>query len=161
MVLLAAILSGCGEEPQEDPVLTAPTIVTQDDELTKDWLKREDNVDPAQWMAEKEAANDPAYDKEAATAEIRELLDRANENFVESARMIANRAVQLQNTLASKGINERARDIIVKLNSIKNPSIQSARFGALCQYYSTLREQGMSSDDALNTLSRHDASQMH
>src|SRR5690606_10940144 len=99
--------------------------------------------------------------QEAAAVEIRELLERANENFVESARMIANRAVQLENTLASKGINERARDIIVKLNSIKNPSIQSARFGALCQYYATLREQGMSSDDALKTLSRHDGSQMH
>ena len=165
MIVLTTILSGCGQEPQE-PVLPAPTTIPQDvaimqdTGLGKDWLKPEDNVDPARWMAEKEAANDPTYDKEAAATQIRQLLDSANKNFMESARMIANRAVQLEDTLKSKGINERARDIIATLNSIEDPSIQSRRFGALCQYYATLRMQGMSSENAIKTLSKNQASQL-
>lgn len=159
IVLIAAILSGCDDEP-EQRVVSPPTVVTQDAEPTKDWLKPDDNVDPASWIAEKEAQNDPAYDEEAGAAEIRKLLDSADKNFVESARMIANRAVQLEATLKSKGINERARDIINMLNSVKDTSIQSRRFGALCQYYETLRMQGMSSEEAIRTLSKNDNSQM-
>lgn len=158
VLVLAFLLAGCDDEYQE-PAVTSSPVEIQNTDSRKDWLKPEDNTDPAIWMAQKEAEEDPAYDLERGTAEIRPILEDANKNFIESSRMIANRAVQLEQTLKGKGITERAKDIITILNSARNPDIQNHRFGALCQYYATLRLQGMSNQDAIRTLSKHQVPQ--
>jgi hypothetical protein len=66
--------------------------------------------------------------------------------------MIANRAVQLEGTLKAKGIDEKAPDIIASFSRVAGSARPLDGFGAMCQNYFILREQGLSKDAALTHL---------
>lgn len=154
---LSVGFAGCDETaPGRETTSRAPAEFGQDKTAEIGWIKQEDDTDPAWWLASREAANDPSLDRKAAASELRALLEDARRNFMETPRMIANRAVQLEGTLAEKGVHERARDILVAFNGTKNPGITSRRFGDICQHYATLRSQGMNGPQALAALSGHD-----
>lgn len=71
--------------------------------------------------------------------------------------MIANRAVQLEEMLSGNNSDERAPQLIVRLSEVAGDGRYVDSFGALCQQYFHLRQQGMEPDEALQALKRSGA----
>lgn len=115
------------------------------------WLGERDAVTPERWLASREAKTDLA-DKDQAVLSMRERLVAAAHRFGDPPRMIANRAVQLEEMLAGAGIVESAPELIVSLSSATSDSRPNAGFGSLCQYYFNLRKQGLDREAALKQL---------
>ena len=66
--------------------------------------------------------------------------------------MIANRAVQLEGMLKEKGISEPAPELIQSLSQAAGTSgnVRTYEgFGAMCQKYFILRQQGLAREQAL------------
>jgi hypothetical protein len=80
------------------------------------------------------------------------LLMTAQERFGDTTRMIANRAVQLEGTLKTKGIDEKAPEIIASFSHAAEQARPLDGFGAMCQNYFILREQGVGKEEALAHL---------
>ena len=147
----ALCLAGCEDESNTRTM----TPVPQDDgssiytEMT--WLDAGSPISPAQWLASRAAKselpqNDPRV--EAAQKE----LGLAAHRFGDEPRMIANRAVQLEDMLAKQGIHENASDIVAALVPIAASPGALQGFGALCQQYFILREQGLDNKAAVERL---------
>jgi len=84
---------------------------------------------------------------------VRRSLAEASTKFNDTPRMIANRAVQLEKMLKGEGVEENAIILINRLNDAIAPGrIES--FGAAVEKYYNMRKAGMSSDQALDTLSK-------
>jgi hypothetical protein len=149
--LLAGALAGCNDdEPRAKPEHVekrsgmAPIAKS-------DWLTREDDVKPEVWLIEHQAKSGaaPASDE----GHVRLALDEAAQKFRDSPRMIANRAVQLQNMLKAEGQDETAIALITGLNgAIASGRIES--FGAAGEKYYNMRKSGLSSEQALTSLSK-------
>lgn len=115
------------------------------------WLYAGGPMSPAQWLASREAEIDlPESDPEVAA--INKVLGRAARNFGDEPRMIANRAVQLEGMLAASGIQESAPDLIEGFLPAVAGIGAKQGFGALCQQYFNLRQQGVPRDAALERL---------
>lgn len=85
------------------------------------------------------------------------MLEEAARQFRESPRMIANRAVQLEEMLSETGVTEPlelATELIEKLSFLTTNEPQAESFGALCQHYFNLRLAGLGRDEALADLKR-------
>ncbi|HVI28677.1 hypothetical protein [Hansschlegelia sp.] len=117
-----------------------------------DWLQVGDAISPSEWLARRETGGDSAALGEAARR-MQAVLATADQRFYEGRRMIANRAVQLEEMLKENGVHEDARTIIEQLSSIA-PDGEHAGFGETGQHYVTARLQGASRDDALALLKR-------
>ncbi|MET0314871.1 MAG: hypothetical protein ABW275_10805, partial [Hansschlegelia sp.] len=108
-------------------------------------------IAPADWLASREAAVEAAAPDSGTVKEIDAILSDADERYYEGPRMIANRAVQIEQMLRENGQRESARSIIAALSSIAPPG-EHAGFGETCQHYVTARIQGSSRDEALRLL---------
>lgn len=115
------------------------------------WLDVGSPITPAQWLASRgEDKVRPADD--ADVARLGKKLAAAHVVYRESERMIANRAVQLSDMLASLGIDEDASTVLDELLEVTNGAGMEEGFGAVSQHYYNLRASKVSRDEALTTL---------
>lgn len=152
---LVSILATACEEAAEPEASTAATTTTTSTEVVdthalarRQWLTQHDRTPPDRWLASRAAGVDVGPD-DPAVALMHTLLMAAYERFGDKTRMIANRAVQLETALKAKGMPETAPDIIASFTKTAEAGRPLDGFGAMCQRYSILREQGMSNDEAL------------
>lgn len=122
--------------------------------VRREWIARQDKIAPELWLASRAAGVDVAP-TDPSVSEMRTLLAAAHKRFGDPSRMIANRAVQLEGMLKEKGIAEPAPELIQVLSRAAGPT-ENMRgfegFGAMCQKYFILREQGLARDQALAQL---------
>ncbi|CCB63718.1 hypothetical protein [Hyphomicrobium sp. MC1] len=149
-LVIAAGLNGCSEEQPTQRQAEQRSGLTKVG--TKSWLTEQDDVKPEIWLIEHEAKSDG---KVAApkSGEVRRALIEASEKFNDSPRMVANRAVQLEDMLKGAGGDETAISLITMLNNaIAANRIES--FGAAGQQYYNLRKAGFTGEEALDALSK-------
>lgn len=149
-VLVGCGLSGCNEGnlPERHAEQRSGLIEAGQ----KKWLTTQDDVRPEVWLLAHEAryGSKPAIDD---AGKVRRSLDEASHKFNDTPRMIANRAVQLEEMLKSEGGNETAIVLISRLNDAIAPGrIES--FGAAGQQYYNMRRAGLSDTQALDALSK-------
>ncbi|MBG0810099.1 hypothetical protein IY145_11995 [Methylosinus sp. H3A] len=142
---LAALLCACGDTAPQRPVAE----VKGRDALPK-WLTPIDRVDPAYWLAARKSGGAPV--DEARVARLRAALETGGAHFLESPRMLANRAGQLGDMLAEIGAAEDEAELIESLARISAVTQNKQTFGDLCQHYFNLRKQGAARDAALADL---------
>jgi hypothetical protein len=119
--------------------------------VRREWIAQHDKIAPELWLASRAAGIDvPASDP--AVSDMRTMLAAAHERFGDPSRMIANRAVQLETMLKEKGISEPAPDLIKSLTAAAGTTRGYEGFGAMCQKYFILREQGVAREKALAEL---------
>jgi hypothetical protein len=149
--LIPAFAAACDET--EEPQATEPVSeATQPPALPRiTWLDARDETTHERWLASRVAHADLA-EKDQAVVVMRENLRAAARRFGDPPRMIANRAVQLEEMLASTGIEESAPDLIESLTAVSDVQSQREGFGAMCQQYFYLRKQGMNREAALKQL---------
>ena len=116
------------------------------------WIDVKDKVSPAVWLASREQGRDVAANDGSASS-FRTLLADADARFTEGPRMIANRAVQVEEMLRERGVRESAREVIEGLVSIAPPT-ERAGFGETCQHYVNARTASPSRAAALEALRR-------
>ncbi|MBS0252990.1 MAG: hypothetical protein JSR78_18180 [Proteobacteria bacterium] len=144
-------LSGCSNEQPTQPHAEQRSGLTK--VAAKSWLTEQDDVKPEVWLIEHEAKDADGKTTTQKSGEIRRILIEASEKFHDTPRMIANRAVQLEDMLKDEGGAETAINLITMLNSAVAPNrIES--FGAAGQQYYNLRKAGFTGDEALDALSR-------
>ncbi|HEY9212158.1 MAG TPA: hypothetical protein VIQ29_04795 [Ancylobacter sp.] len=149
VVAASAALAGCpGEtEPEKTKVHTEPASSS----ITgKTWLEPLDATSPERWLASRDAGTDQSA-AAPATLAWREILSDADSRFDEPARMIANRAVQLEAMLREIGIDESVRDLLRDFAPLAATGSRRG-FSELCQHYFNLRAQGDDRAAALKAL---------
>jgi hypothetical protein len=147
---LAAGLNGCGEEQPPQHRAEQRSGLAKVDE-TK-WLSEHDDVKPEVWLIEHESKLGMNASV-SNTGDIRRALDAASEKFHDTPRMIANRAIQLEDMLKGAGGDETAIALISGLTGIIAPNrIES--FGAAGQQYYNLRKAGLTGEQAFDALSK-------
>ncbi len=149
-IVLGSGLCGCSDEQQpQRPAERRSGLATVGQ---ADWLTAQDDVRPEVWLIaheSKAAETSPAGDPGV----VRRSLADASATFNDTPRMIANRAVQLEKMLKSEGVEENAIILISRLNDAIAPGrIES--FGAAVEKYYNMRKAGMSSDQAVDALSK-------
>jgi hypothetical protein len=148
---LAALLCACGDTTPQRPAIE----VKRKDELPK-WLTPIDRVDPAYWLAARKNGGAPVA--EARVARLRAALEIGGAHFLESPRMLANRAGQLADMLAEIGAAEDEAELIENLARISAVTPNKQTFGDLCQHYFNLRKQGATPESArADLLERYSA----
>ncbi len=110
-----------------------------------------DTTPPELWLASRQAGSDLAMD-DARVVALKEVLDDASRSFREYPRMIANRAVQLEEMLQEKNMGEPAPELVAELSRAVGPERNVESFGALCGQYFNLRMQGLDRQQALKVL---------
>lgn len=153
--LLAAIVSilpGC--EEVTSPETTTAQQTTKSPELPRlIWLDAHSKTTPERWLASREAKVD-LDENDPAVVALRVKLNEAAQRFGDAVRMIANRAVQLEEMLAEEGISEHAPELIETLSSAATETRQREGFGSLSQHYFNLRKQGVGREVALEQLKK-------
>lgn len=149
---LAALLlcAACGEEERASD--SVDLIEAQDGDVNAVWLRATDHIDPALWLARREAGRDLVA-TEPAVGRMRAALLAARAHFLESDRMLANRTAQIGRMLAEDG---RPEDYVALLDALANVAAaagQKQTYGELCQHYFNLRHKGATREEALRTLS--------
>jgi len=154
LIALGVTLSGCGEEPAQEvatppaPVNSAPPASHQ-----LDWLRQTDPIAPEQWLASRQVRRDlDLYDPEVGT--MRQTLEVAAMRFRDHPRMIANRAVQLEEMLKEKHIDESAPAIIATLSEVPGSKRYLESFASLTQQYYNLRMDGLDREQAIEALKK-------
>ncbi len=147
---LAAIaaVTGC-DDAAGPPARVEPAAIEPWRERT--WLDLHDEIAPELWLASREAKGAVA-ETDPAVAALRDRLLLARDRFGETARMIANRSVQLETMLAAEGIRETAPELLEILSAVAAGPGPAEGFGAICQYYFNLRKSGAARDQALAAL---------
>lgn len=153
VALMALCLAGCDDASEPGARTPAP----QDEESSAysgiAWLGPGSHIAPAQWLASRaEKSELPAQDARVET--VRKELAEAARQFGEEPRMIANRAVQLEEMLAERGIDESATDLIETLMPLGSAAGPREGFGTVVQHYFNLRKQGLDRGAALSRLER-------
>ena len=153
LLLLAPLLGACDDSPApaEKAASSAPKVEAFS-AATRSWIDIKDHISPSVWLASREAGRDVAPNDPAA-ASFRALLKEADMRFSENARMIANRAVQVQAMRAERGVKESPREVIEGLVSIGQVG-ERAGFGETCQHYVNARAASESRVAALEALRR-------
>ena len=136
-------------KPGQEPAFTDRVVEKSDP--SQSWIRRNDDLDPAQWLAAKEAGH-PLPADDPAVLRIKKAFEAAAPKFLESDRMVANRTAQLAEMLAKDGKPESAAALIEELSSLVNRDRPKETFGELCQYYYILRHTGADRDTALAQL---------
>jgi hypothetical protein len=158
-VLLASLAAGliaCDAEVDNtarQPAAPAPAMAD------KPWLDMHDQASPEQWLASREAARDLGGSA-PQVAVFKELLSRAHRRYTETPRMIANRAVQIEQMLRERGIDENARVIIEGLVTVGSDDRRRG-FGEAGQHYYNMRATGMSRDRTLQVLAKASSETPH
>lgn len=150
MMVLA--FAACSDEPQKPAsrheVANEPPAIYQ---LPR--LDRGAHVKPERWLASRAVGHDLAEDAPEVEA-LKRKLEVAGKRFRDYPRMIANRAVQLEDMLHSKGLGEPATQLISDLSEVPGDMRYVESFGSLSQQYYNLRLQGLDRREALNLLKR-------
>jgi len=152
----ALISAGCSDEHTSDQRTEQRTQHQSgmlDAKAPPKWLDALSSVEPAGWLIDRElAAGRTLSDKDAA--KLRESLASAAKLFKEDPRMIANRAVQLEEMLEPTNGRESAIWLVNQLTYIVPVPGRIEGFGAIGQQYYNMRKAGFSEQDALQDLSR-------
>ena len=146
---LALMLAACGEEASEPSApapVPAPKAVYQ-----LELLGVTDRIPPEQWLASRQAGRD-LPEGDPSVAALRHTLEVAGRRFREFPRMIANRAVQLEEMLQQQKMPEPAPELIARLSDVAGEERHVESFGAICQHYYNLRMQGLGQQEALEVL---------
>ncbi|HEY8262370.1 MAG TPA: hypothetical protein VIG55_14245, partial [Methylosinus sp.] len=106
------LLAACGEEKPR----RAPQPVVDARTTTPTWLTLKDDVDPAAWLAAHRSGG--AAPDAAEVARLRKALAEAGMFFLESPRMLANRAAQLGDMLAAAGLGEDMATLLDDLSRV-------------------------------------------
>lgn len=143
------LLAACGKEERADEA--NDMIETRKEKSSEIWLRANEHVDPAPWLASREAgrelaANDPAVEK------MRAAILTARAHFLESHRMLANRTAQIGKMLAEDGRREPYAEILYELAEVAKAAGQTQTYGELCQHYFNMRHKGVAREEALNVL---------
>lgn len=151
---LTLALTACSDEPPiENKAPVKPTSATSSatSPLKRQWLEIHSSTRPAQWVLDWRAPKDrPASDEDLVRVE--ENLAAAHAIYRESERMIANRAVQLEQMLAKIGVEESAANILEDIASVAGEIGQTEGFGAVSQHYYILRSSRYDRTNALALL---------
>lgn len=143
------LLASCGDD--EPKTKDAPNATSANAAHTEKWLQPGSKLSPAQWMASRKLPEvKPPHDPEVMR--IAANLDAANKLYRESERMIANRAVQLEDMLQDMGVTETAADILADLTRVAGEAGQTEGFGAVSQHYYNLRSHQTGRGEALAAL---------
>lgn len=150
IALLTMAISACSED---DFDLSSDTSV--DNPLARDeipqWLEAHHDIAPEDWLIIRSQA---ALGGEVTSQEHRQsVLEHASQHFRESPRMIANRAVQLEDMLMEIGIEESAVSLIDSFTHLPTEGTPH-NFSAYCQYYFNLRAKGYPQGYSLTELSK-------
>lgn len=151
VVLMALSLAGCDDASETSTLTPAPQDEGGSVYAEMTWLDTGSPISPAQWLASRAAKTELPQNDPRVEA-TRKELGLAAHRFGDEPRMIANRAVQVENMLAEQGIHENASDIIAALVPIAAKPGALQGFGTLCQQYFILRQQGFDRDDAVERL---------
>ncbi|GLK54613.1 hypothetical protein JOD31_001780 [Methylopila capsulata] len=148
-------LTACDEPAPEAPPRDVVAALTREQPLhERRWIEVKDKVSPARWLASREAKRDVAPDA-PEVAVIGGLIAEADHRFTEAPRMIANRAVQVQEMLGERGVTISPRAVIEDLVTVAEGAEQErAGFGETCQHYVTSRLGGASREQAVAALRR-------
>jgi hypothetical protein len=146
---MAAVASFEDHKPREEPAFTEKVV--ENSNSSQSWIRRNDDLDPVQWLASKEASY-PRAAGDAAVLRIRKAFEAAAPKFLESDRMVANRTAQLLEMLAKDGKPESAAGLIEELSSVVDRDRPKETYGELCQYYYILRHTGVEADAATAQL---------
>lgn len=147
---LSLLLSACEDAKSPQQREARAVEVKKSDALPK-WLSPIDRLDPAVWLAAHESGRPPSA-SDAAVERLRRALDEAGAHFLESPRMLANRAAQLGDMLAAAGMSEDYAELIESLSRVAAAAPTKQTFGELCQHYVNLRRQGEEKSGALAAL---------
>lgn len=152
-------LGACdGGEPAQDTSQDTSVVATKSGADVPIWLSHTDTMDPAPWLAGREAGQ-PASERAARTDHLRHSLARAKSAFIEDPRMIANRTVQLGQMLAEAGHPESYGDLLDGLEAVAASTRHKQLYGEMCQHYYNTRQQGWDRADALARLTERYAAQ--
>ncbi|RUP11218.1 hypothetical protein [Hyphomicrobium sp.] len=150
-IILALLLSGCGDEQPRQQSSEKKSGLTKVEQT--DWLSMQDETAPGDWLIAREMKSGAKLLPDDAD-KLRQSLAEASARFKDSPRMIANRAVQLEQMLKDEGSDETASVLIGGLTKAVAPGrIES--FGAAGQQYYNMRKAGLSRERAFDELSKH------
>jgi len=149
-IVCVSCLTAC-EKRKEEGAAVNVVVEEKTEAPLQSWIRRNDDVDPALWLASKEAGRQLGTN-DSAVARVRKAFEAAASKFLESDRMVANRTAQLAEMLAKDGKPEAATDLIEGLSSVVDAERGKETYGELCQFYFTLRHDGADRDVALAHL---------
>ena len=150
-------LAGCGDdggsggEPTAKKDEEQAIVATKSDAELATWLQPTDPMDTGRWLASREAGKLLPND-DAASAQMRRSLGRAQSFFIEDPRMIANRTVQLGEMLGQAGKSERYETLLEGLTRVAQGARGRQLYGEMCQHYYNTRQQGADRGTALARL---------
>ena len=146
-----ATMTACDDRKQ-DREIGSSDEVDANIKTPQSWIRRNDDTDPAIWLASK--GLDAAFGRRPnRRTRARRAFQTAATRFLESDRMVANRTAQLAEMLAEDGKPEEPAALIEGLASVVDPKHGKETYGELCQFYFTLRHGGADRDAALMQLS--------
>lgn len=146
----ALALSACGGDAADEGTAEQPVVARTTAADVPAWLSQTEAMDPARWIASREAGR-LVPESDPRTAALRAGLDRAGSAFIEDRRMIANRTVQLGQMLAEAGMPERYAGLLDGFVSVAGARHRRQLYGEMCQHYFNARSQG---DDPPAALAR-------
>jgi hypothetical protein len=146
---MCLICAACGKEEGASEV--NDVIETQAEKSSEIWLRANEQVDPALWLASREAGRELAA-TDAAVDKMREAIVAARAHFLESHRMLANRTAQIGKMLAEDGAAEDYAGILRELADVAKAAGQTQIYGELCQHYYNLRHKGGTREEAFAVL---------
>lgn len=150
VVACVAFTAGCDDRKRERELGPGDVVDLKPDAL-KGWIRRNDDINPALWLASKEAGHPLSID-DPAVVRLSQAFHLTATRFLESDRMAANRTAQLAEMLANDGKPEDAAVLIENLASVVNVAHGKGTYGELCQFYLTLRHDGADRGEALSKL---------
>jgi hypothetical protein len=154
-ILLAGLATGlfaCDRDTDDTARQTAAAPAHPVALVEKAWLETQDRTPPEQWLASREASRDlPVSTPQVAS--FADLLARAHRRYNETPRMIANRAIQIEQMLRARGIEESARLVIEGLVMIGSDDRRRG-FGEAGQHYFNIRVTGTGREQALQVLAK-------
>jgi hypothetical protein len=139
------------DDPKQDREIDSSDVVDANVKTPQSWIRRNDDADPAFWLASKEARRPLSVD-DPTVGRIKQAFHATATRFLESDRMVANRTAQLAEMLAEDGKPEEPAALIEGLASVVDPTRGKETYGELCQFYFTLRHGGADRDAALGQL---------
>lgn len=150
LLMMLLLIAACSEDDFDLSSDSAVNNPNNEEEIPQ-WLESHHEVNPADWLIIRSQA---ALDGEVTSQSHRvNLLNEASHHFRESPRMIANRAVQLEDMLMEIGIEESAVSLIDNFTHLPTEGTPH-NFSAYCQYYFNIRAKGYPQGYALTELSK-------
>jgi hypothetical protein len=132
LVVSSLFLAACGEEKRVREADVEDVIEAEDGKTDAIWLRANDHIDPAQWLASREAGRELAA-TDAAVDKMRAAILAARRHFIESHRMLANRTAQIGRMLADEGKVEDYGSILYALTDVAKAAGQRQTYGELCR----------------------------